>query len=175
MFAIIDIETTGGNARQGKITEIAIFIHDGLKVIREFSTLIDPQTTIPPFIQKLTGITDDMVVGAPKFYEVAKEIVQITQGATIIAHNSKFDYSYIKEEFKSLGYKYERNHLCTVVLSRKYIPFRASYSLGKLCRDLGIELKGRHRAKGDAAATVQLFEMILKENPTEIAKLTSNG
>lgn len=171
MFAIIDIETTGGNAKQGKITEIAIFIHDGTKVVREFSTLINPTIPIPPFIQRLTGITDDMVVGAPKFYEVAKEIVQITQGTTIIAHNSKFDYSYIKEEFRSLGFRYERNHLCTVNLSRKYIPFRDSYSLGKLCKDLGIELKGRHRAKGDAEATVKLFELILKENPSEIAKL----
>jgi DNA polymerase-3 subunit epsilon len=171
LFAIIDIETTGGNARQGKITEIAIFIHDGKKVVREFSTLINPTIPIPPFIQRLTGITDDMVTDAPKFFEVAKEIVQLTEGATIIAHNSKFDYSYIKEEFKSLGYKYERNHLCTVVLSRKYIPYRNSYSLGKLCKDLGIELKGRHRAKGDAAATVKLFEMILKEKPSEITQL----
>ncbi len=168
MFAIIDIETTGGNCSQGKITEIAIFIHDGKQVINEFSTLVNPQMPIPPFVQRLTGITDQMVSTAPKFYEVAKEIVLITQNTTIIAHNSKFDYSFIKEEFKNLGYSFVREHLCTVKLSRKYIPFRASYSLGKLCKDLGIQVANRHRAKGDAEATVKLFEMILQENPEEI-------
>jgi DNA polymerase III subunit epsilon len=164
LYAILDIETTGGSANFEKITEIAIYIHDGHKVVKEFSTLINPEKTIPYFITRLTGIDNDMVADAPKFYEVAKEIVELTEGMIIVAHNASFDYSFIKEEYKSLGYNFHRNLLCTVRLSRQIIPGYASYSLGKLCRDLGIDNSARHRAVGDAFATVQLFDILLKND-----------
>jgi len=163
MFAIIDIETTGSVYKYGKITEIAVFLHDGQKITGSFSTLIDPEQDIPYFITKLTGIDNSMVAGAPKFYEVAKKIVEITAGRTFVAHNAPFDYKFIKEEYRRLGYDYNRKTLCTVKLARRVIPGHASYSLGRLCADLSIEINGRHRAGGDALATVKLFEYLLEK------------
>ncbi len=166
MFAIIDIETTGNSNRYGKITEIAIYQHNGQEITGSFSTLINPEMDIPYFISNLTGITNSMVQNAPKFYEVAKTIVEMTRGRTFIAHNVSFDYKFIQEEFKRLGYDYNSKTLCTVQLSRKLLPGHASYSLGKLCADLGIKINGRHRAAGDALATVKLFEILLETNRT---------
>jgi DNA polymerase-3 subunit epsilon len=160
MYAILDIETTGGSPKTEKITEIAIFFHDGEKVVDEWSTLLNPEKSIPYFITGLTGITNEMVANAPRFYEVAKEIVERTKDHTIVGHNVKFDYSFIKSEFKKLGFEYDRNTLCTIKLSRRIFPGHKSYSLGKLCKDLGIVIHDRHRAAGDALATVKLFEML---------------
>ena len=164
MYAIIDIETTGGQPAQDKITEIAIFIHDGEKVVDQYNTLINPQRPIPFFITQLTGITDEMVQEAPKFYEVAKDIVQLTEGKVFVAHNVRFDYSFLKKEFADLGFTYQRKTLCTVRLSRSLIPGLPSYSLGKLCKSINIDLQMRHRAIGDAEATAQLFDKLLKLN-----------
>ncbi len=172
MFAIIDIETTGGDPRKDKITEIAVFIHDGEKVIEEYQTLINPQTKIPHFISKMTGITDEMVKHSPRFFEVAKKIVQITEGKIFVAHNVSFDYRFISEEFLKLGFNYQRECLCTVKLSRKVFPGLQSYSLGRLCNSLNINLNNRHRAAGDALATVKLFELIKKSSDNG---LLSNG
>lgn len=163
MYAIIDIETTGGNPKKDKITEIAVLIHDGEKVIREFSTLLNPECNIPYHISALTGITNEMVSGSPKFYEIAKELVELTQDLFFVAHNSGFDYGFVKSEFQRLGYDYRREQLCTVKLSRKIIPGHSSYSLGKLCDDLNISINGRHRALGDAAATAILFNHLLEQ------------
>jgi DNA polymerase-3 subunit epsilon len=160
LYAIIDIETTGGSPKTDKITEIAIYVHDGQKVVDEFVTLINPQRNIPYFITKLTGINDEMVKNAPKFYEVAKKIVELTDNKIFIAHNVSFDYGFVKSEFNSLGYSYNRECLCTVKLSRKLIPGKRSYSLGNICSDLGININDRHRAAGDALATVKLFELL---------------
>jgi DNA polymerase-3 subunit epsilon len=165
MYAILDVETTGGNAIHDKITEIAIYLHDGVSIRKEYSTLINPECSIPPFIARLTGIDNEMVRDAPKFYEVAKDIIEITDGATIVAHNAPFDYGFISHEYKSLGYTFTRDYLCTVRLSRKLIPGYKSYSLGNLCNTLGIPLFNRHRAGGDALATVQLFELLLSKDP----------
>jgi DNA polymerase-3 subunit epsilon len=167
MFAILDIETTGGSPTTEKITEIAIFFHDGEKVVNEWSTLINPEKPIPYFITGLTGITNEMVADAPRFYEIAKELVERTEDHTIVGHNVKFDYSFIKSEFKHLGFTFDRPTLCTIQLSRKIIPGHKSYSLGKLCRDLGIEITDRHRAAGDALATVKLFEMLREQQNGE--------
>lgn len=161
MYAIVDLETTGGLSAVDKITEIAIFIHDGNKVVDEFTTLINPERTIPPFVARLTGISDEMVAKAPKFFEVAKKVIELTEGCIVVAHNAGFDYNFLKHEFKMLGFDYRKNSLCTVQLSRVILPGYKSYSLGKLCKSLGIELNGRHRAFGDAGATVTLFEMLL--------------
>lgn len=160
-YAILDIETTGGNANTDRITEIAIYLHDGERVVDEFVSLINPERRIPPFISRLTGIDDSMVAEAPRFFEVAKDIVKMTEGAVVVAHNAQFDYSFIREEYRSLGFTFSRDYLCTVRLSRKLLPGHRSYSLGNLCERLGITIENRHRAAGDALATVRLFEMLI--------------
>lgn len=170
MFAIIDIETCGGkfNYQKGRITEICIIVHDGLVVVDKFTTLINPECYISPYYTGITNITNDMVRDAPKFHEVAKKIIEMTENCVFVAHNVGFDYNFVKEEFASLGYKYQRETLCTVRLSRKLIPGRISYSLGHLCASLGIEIFGRHRAEGDAVATAQLFDLLIQlknQNP----------
>lgn len=175
MFIIIDIETTGNNYKFSNITELAIYQHNGQKITNQFSTLINPGIDIPFYITKLTGIDNEMVKNAPKFHEVAKIIVELTAGRTFVAHNVQFDYRFLKEEFLRLGYNFNRKTLCTVQLARKFLPGYGSYSLGKLCSDLGIEINGRHRAAGDALATVKLFEILLQKNAlVQNSKSTNN-
>ncbi|WP_372950425.1 PolC-type DNA polymerase III [Mariniphaga sp.] len=164
MFAIIDIETTGNSYKYGQITEIAIYQHNGTETTGSFSTLVKPEMDIPLFITRLTGISNEMVKNAPRFYEIARKIVEMTAGRIFVAHNVHFDYKFVKEEFKRLGYDFNRKTLCTVQLSRKLIPGYSSYSLGKICAEKGIEINDRHRAAGDALATTKLFELLLKEN-----------
>jgi DNA polymerase III subunit epsilon len=158
MYAIIDIETTGGNTQSDRITEIGIVIHDGQQIVEEYSTLVDPEKRIPYRISAISGISNEMVGGAPKFYEIARKLVELTEGCTLVAHNAKFDYGFIRNEFKSLGFDYKRAVLCTVALSRSLLPGLKSYSLAPLCSALGIESKMFHRALADAKATAQLFE-----------------
>jgi len=165
VYAIIDIETTGGNPYRDKITEVAVFVHDGKRIVKEYATLINPERGIPPFITRMTGITDEMVERAPKFYEIAKLLIELTQDMVFVAHNASFDYNFIRNEFRSLGYEYTRNNVCTVKLSRKLLPGRTSYGLGKLCQELNISNNSRHRAAGDALATVKLFELLLQKHP----------
>ena len=169
-FAIVDIETTGGAPKSSKITEIAIYKHDGFKIIDEYQTLIDPEMTIPPFITNLTGISNKMVEGAPKFFEVAKKIVEFTEDCVFVAHNVGFDYGIIRHEFRTLGFDYRRPHLCTVRASRYIIPGHDSYSLGKLTRSLGFVIENRHRAGGDALATANLFTLLHETNLDGIKK-----
>jgi DNA polymerase-3 subunit epsilon len=164
MYAIVDIETTGGSARIERITEIAIYLHDGNQITGEFVSLVNPERNIPYFITNLTGITNEMVEDAPRFFEIAKTIVELTEGRTFVAHNARFDYSFIRQEFKNLGFNYKRNILDTVALSRKLFPGHRSYSLGNICKDLRISINGRHRAAGDAFATVKLFEMTMEKD-----------
>lgn len=165
MYTIIDIETTGGSPKTEKITEIAIFKHDGIKIIDEFVSLINPERLIPPYITQMTGITNRMVANSPKFYEIARKIVEMTDQCTFVAHNASFDYGFIREEFARLGYQFEKQLLCTVKLSRKVIPGYKSYSLGNICNSLGISVENRHRAAGDALATVKLFEYLNNVKP----------
>jgi len=165
LYAIIDIETTGGSVKNSKITELAVFKHDGVSVVDSFVRLIDPECPIPEFIARLTGITDAMVKDAPKFYEIAKDFIEFTQDCVFVAHNVGFDYSVIRHEFKLLGYDYRRPHLCTVRAARYVIPGHKSYSLGKLTKELGIQLEGRHRAWGDAQATAELFSLLIQKDP----------
>ena len=163
-YAIVDIETTGGSTKASKITEIAIYKHDGEKVIDSFVQLVNPEMPIPDFIARLTGIRDSMVENSPKFFEIAKQIIEFTEDCIFVAHNVGFDYGIIRHEFKLLGYDYRRPHLCTVRASRYVIPGYDSYSLGKLTRSLGIEIKGRHRAGGDALATSELFTILIEKD-----------
>ncbi len=164
MFAIIDIETCGSKFeyRRGHITEICIIIHDGLQVIDKFTSLVNPQCNITPFFISVSGITNDMVANAPTFPQIAKTVLEMTEGKIFVAHNVGFDYGFIKDEFASFGVKYKRDTLCTVRLSRKLMPGKLSYSLGKLCDSIGIEIEGRHRAEGDAVATAKLFDKLLE-------------
>jgi DNA polymerase III subunit epsilon len=163
MYAIVDIETTGGSSRIEKITEIAIYQHDGEKITGEFVSLINPERSIPYFITSLTGISNEMVENAPRFYEVAKKIIEFTEGRIFVAHNARFDYSFIRQEFKALGYNFKRNVLDTVALGRNLIPGHRSYSLGNICKELNIEINGRHRAAGDAVATTKLLEKLIEK------------
>lgn len=163
-FAIIDIETSGFRHVENKITEISIFIHNGKEVIDEFTTLINPECSIPYQITSLTGITNSMVKEAPKFYEVAKKVEEITRDRVFVAHSVNFDYGVISKEFKDLGGSFKRKKLCTIRLSKKVFPGLKSYSLGNLCSSLEIPISDRHRARGDARATVNLFEKILSKD-----------
>ncbi|TWO31892.1 exonuclease [Seonamhaeicola sediminis] len=164
MYAILDIETTGGRYNEEGITEIAIYKYDGHKVVDQFISLVNPERDIQPFVVNLTGINNNMLRSAPKFYEVAKRIVEITTDCIIVAHNAQFDYRILCTEFRRLGFEYERKSLCTVELSKNLIPGQQSYSLGKLVRSLGIPVSDRHRASGDAQATVKLFKMLMDKD-----------
>ncbi|MFC2100551.1 exonuclease domain-containing protein [Bacteroidota bacterium] len=174
MFAVIDVETTGLRAQSERITEIAILIHDGEKIVEEFITLINPEKEIPFRIINLTGINNKMVADAPRFYEIAKKIVEMTEDKILVGHNVAFDYAFIRNEFRSLGYEFKRKTLCTAKLSRKLIPFRNSYSLSNLCKDLNVSINGRHRAAGDARATAVLFD-ILRSIDQNITEISLNG
>lgn len=162
MYAIVDIETTGGSATRSRITEIAIYKHDGEKIVDEYQTLINPRTEIPYNIIRLTGITNEMVADSPQFFDVAAKIESFTADCVFVAHNVNFDYGFIKAEFDRIGISYRRKKLCTVRLSRKLLPGKFSYSLGKLCISENIILKNRHRAAGDAKATAILFGRLMQ-------------
>ncbi len=164
MYAILDIESTGGKYNEEGITEIAIYKFDGHEVVDQFITLINPERKIQSFVVGLTGINNEMLRHAPKFYEVAKRIVEITEDCIIIAHNAKFDYRMLRLEFDRLGYHFDRKTLCTVKLAKKLLPGFDSYSLGKLVKKLGIPITDRHRASGDALATVKLFKLLLEKD-----------
>ena len=164
MYAILDIETTGGQFNEEGITEIAIYKYDGHEIVDQFISLINPEIPIQPFVVKLTGINNAMLRSAPKFFEVAKRIIEITQDCIIVAHNSSFDFRILRTEFRRLGYNFEAKTLCTVELAKVLIPDQPSYSLGKLVRTLGIPMADRHRASGDALATVKLFKMLLDKD-----------
>ena len=170
MYTIVDVETTGNGIQGNKITEIAIFKYNGAEVVDEFTSLVNPECEIPYFITGLTGIDDHMVRNAPKLHEIASKILEITKETIFVAHSVNFDYNVIKNEFKNIGVDFTRKKLCTVRLSRKLFPGLHSYSLGKLCSSLNIPLSDRHRARGDAHATLILFQRLLqaKDAPTII-------
>ncbi|HQZ76088.1 MAG TPA: 3'-5' exonuclease, partial [Chitinophagaceae bacterium] len=160
MYAIVDIETTGSYAAANGITEISIHIFDGTTVVEKFESLINPGQPIPYYIQAMTGINDKMVAGAPRFEQVAEKIYNLLQDKIFIAHNVNFDYSFIKAHLRESGFELNTKKLCTVRLSRKIFPGFPSYSLGKLCQSLGIPIYDRHRAGGDTAATVKIFQLL---------------
>ena len=171
MYAIVDIETTGGYAGYHKITEVAVYHHDGMNITDNFRLLLNPGRSIPYFITGLTGIHAEMIKDAPAFEEVAKEIYSWLDGRVFVAHNAHFDYSFLKKEFEDAGISWSSKKLCTVRLSRRIIPGLRSYSLGRLAESLGIPIIDRHRAGGDAEATAKIFDVLLKrDNEGTIAK-----
>ena len=156
MYTIIDLETTGGKFNEESIIEVAAYKFDGVNITDQFISLVNPQRDIHPYVEKLTGISSDMVQSAPKFQEVAKRIIEITSESILVAHNAQFDYRILQLEFKRLGFEFSMKSLCTVILSQELLPEQESYKLGRLSRSLGIPLKDRHRASGDALATVDV-------------------
>lgn len=176
-YAIVDIETTGGKATRDKITEIAIVLFDGTEIIDRWETLINPECYIPYGITQLTGITQEMVEDAPKFYEVAKTIVEKTENAIFVAHNVRFDYSFIREEFRRLGYTFTRKQLCTVRLTKKSFPGLRSYGLDNLIRHFNIQVTQRHRAMGDVLATIEVLKNVLAKElgETQVKELVNLG
>ena len=164
MYAIVDIETTGGNAAQGGITEIAIVLHNGNAVEGRFETLVNPHQFIPRYITALTGIDNAMVATAPSFAEVAPQICNLLQNRVFVAHNVNFDHSFVTTALQDAGFQLQVKKLCTVRYARKVWPGKPSYSLGKLCEQVGIGNEARHRAGGDADATTQLLEKLLADD-----------
>jgi DNA polymerase-3 subunit epsilon len=174
LYAVVDIETTGGFASGNGITEISILVHDGSKVIDSFETLINPEQDIPFYIQTLTGISNEMVSSAPLFGEVAAKIYELLHDKIFVAHNVNFDFSFVKHQLAAAGFNLSCKKICTVRMSRKVIPGHASYSLGKLCAALGIPLNDRHRAGGDAAATALLLTLLLEKDTGAVIPLSLN-
>lgn len=168
MYAIVDIETTGGYAQNHRITEIAIYHHDGNRITDKFHTLINPGRKIPSFITGLTGITSEMVRDAPSFEDVHKEILHWLKDRVFVAHNAHFDFTFLKKEFEEVGIGWNTKKLCTVRLSRKIIPGLDSYGLGRLAESLGIKIPDRHRAGGDAHATAKIFDLLLKRDTSGV-------
>ncbi len=163
MYAVVDIEATGGNHVKGRIIEIAIILFDGEKIVSEYSTLVNPEVKIDWYVTKLTGIKNDMVADAPLFKEVAEDVLRLTKGNIFVAHDVDFDYKFVKEELRKVGLEFNEPKVCTLKLSAKHLPDASSYSLGKLCDEMGIPIpkEVRHRAAGDAVATAKLLGLLL--------------
>lgn len=169
MYTVIDIESNGAPFRKESIIEIAIYRFDGHEITDQFISLVNPESDISAFVQKLTGITSKMVLTAPKFHEIAKRVVEITQDSILVGHNIDFDYRMLRQSFKRLGYEFTINTLDTIPLAKKLIPDEKSYSLSKLCKSIGIPLSEAHRASGDARATLDLFKLLMiKDQNNEI-------
>ncbi len=177
MYAVVDIETTGSFSKNDGITEIGAIITDGSKILDEYQTLINPGHSIPDFIVSLTGITNEMLVDAPYFEEIQKDLFNFLEGQIFVAHNVQFDYNFIRNSFEKQGVEYNSKRLCTVRLARKLIPEAVGYSLGKITKFFGIENDSPHRAMGDARATVNLFHELVKrdENGVIDSYLKSNS
>ena len=164
MYTIVDLEATGGKFNEESIIEIAIYRFDGVSITDQFISLVNPEKEIHPYVEKLTGISSKMLKTAPKFHEIAKRVIEITSDSVLVAHNAQFDYRILQLEFKRLGFDFSMKSICTVILSQELLPEQESYKLGRLSRSLGIPIKDRHRASGDALATVELFRILLEKD-----------
>jgi len=167
-LAIVDLETTGGSPGWHRITEIAVLEIDGFEVSSEWSTLVNPETTIPAEIQALTGITNDMVAGAPRFAALAGELFERLGGRVFVAHNARFDYGFLRHEFERTGRKFLAKTLCSVRLSRRLYPEHRRHDLDSLIERHGIDCRARHRALGDADAVWQFLRLAAEEHGPEI-------
>ena len=164
MYTIVDLEATGGKFNEESIIEIAIYRFDGVSITDQFISLVNPEKEIHPYVEKLTGISSKMLKTAPRFHEIAKRVIEITSDSVLVAHNAQFDYRILQLEFKRLGFDFSMKSICTVILSQELLPEQESYKLGRLSRSLGIPIKDRHRASGDALATVELFKILLEKD-----------
>lgn len=168
MYAIVDIETTGGFAQEHRIIEIAVIIHDGKKEVESFQTLINPGRRIPPYIAAFTNISDEMVADAPAFSSIAHQLFALLEGKVFVAHNVNFDYSFIQKELEKCAIQYQAHRLCTIKLSRQIFPGKKSYSLTNITASLDIELKNAHRAYGDCKATAALFSLLVRSDMDQV-------
>lgn len=164
LYAVVDIETTGSYAQENGITEIAVFVTDGQNILEEYSSLVNPQGKIPRFVEVLTGISQEMVRDAPCFESIAPELFQLLHNKIFVAHNVNFDYSFLKCHLDKAGYQLNCRKLCTIRYARKMVPGLRGYGLDKICRHFNIEISGRHRAKGDAAATTTLLHLLIEKD-----------
>ena len=163
-FAFLDLETTGGNSSRDRITEIGIRFWKAGEVIGEWQTLLNPDTRISPFIEQFTGISNGMVAEAPRFAEIADELEAQLEGKIFVAHNARFDYGFIKAEFRRLGQLFSAKVLCTVKLSRRLYPQHRRHNMDALIERHNLERVQRHRAMGDVAAMLAFFERALQEH-----------
>lgn len=164
MFCILDIESSGGAFGKESIIEIALFKYDGEEVVDQLISLVHTTQSIQPYVSKITGITNKMLVRAPRFHEIAKRIVQITEGCILVGHNVPFDYRMLRQEFGQLGYEFERKTLDTITLAEELIPGLPAYGLDKITKELGIFNSNKHRAEGDARATLELFRLLQEKD-----------
>lgn len=169
IYAVVDVETTGGTGSADRITEIAIVRVQQGQVIDRYSQLVNPQRRIPSFITRLTGISDAMVAAQPSFAEIAGDVLQRLQGCVFVAHNVKFDYGFVKAELARCDLELKLPQLCTVVQSRKSFPGLASYGLAALASHFGLNLTQHHRALADAAATAELLLLIQQQQALSTA------
>jgi len=164
VFAVVDVETTGGHASGHRMTEIAIVITDGEKVVDRYETLLNPEQPIPLNIQILTGITPEMVADAPLFSEKAEEIRQFLGDHVFVAHNVNFDYAFVQNALQACGFTYRPRRLCTVRYARKIQAGLRSYSLKNLCKHFELVNESPHRAWGDATVTAELLNLLLSQD-----------
>ncbi len=171
-YAVVDLETTGGNPITDRVIEVGIVISDGYKIVETFDSLIDPGIPVPPFISKITGIRDEMLTHAPDFRSISDRILEKTEGCCFVAHNASFDYNFLKKEFKLLNLEFDRQVLCSYRTSRKLIKGAPSYGLSNLSNHLNIELKNAHRALADAIATAEILHNLIAIAQNDIITYT---
>ena len=164
MFAVVDVETTGGYAARHKMTEIAVVVHDGIHEVQRFTSLLNPEMHIPQGIQALTGITPELVEDAPKFKDIADELRSVLADHIFVAHNVNFDFAFVKQAFEEVGITYNPKRLCSVRYTRQIEKGLRSYSLKNLCTHFGLENKAPHRAWGDAEVTAVILSMMLEKD-----------
>ena len=162
-WVVVDVETTGGSPAHGhRITEVAAVWISGGRITDSYSTLVNPDRRIPSMITALTGINDEMVRDAPRFYEIAPRLVDALQGRVFVAHNAAFDWRFVGSELqRCMGRELAGRQLCTVRLARKLLPQLPSRSLDALAHFFGLEIESRHRALDDAVATAQLLTRLM--------------
>lgn len=178
-IAFVDLETTGARAAADRITEVGIVLVDGDEV-RHWSSLVNPQTRISGFIERLTGISNGMVATAPTFGEIAAEVAEILGGRLLIAHNASFDYGFLQAEFQRLGLAFDTQVLCTVKLSRRLYPSYSKHNLDSLIERHRLVEDGRHRALADARLIHQFWNLVHRETPPDrmaevMAELLAGG
>ena len=174
-FAVVDLETTGGKPADGRITEIGVVLMDDMCVVKTYQALVDPGMPIQPFVQRLTGITDEMVQGKPQFSSIADDVMVLLQDRIFVAHNVQFDSRFMMTEMKRSCIKYDPPRLCTVKLSRKFFPGLPSYSLHNLTQSLELPEFNHHRALDDALAAAEILKLVYEKiGPDKLLKEVKN-
>src|SRR5271170_8084115 len=167
-LVFVDLETTGGNAAHDRITEIGIVRVHGGEAVEEWSSLVNPGCEIPPYIVAFTGISNEMVAAAPRFAAIATTVLEKLRGAVFVAHNARFDYSFLCSEFRRAGTHFSAAALCTVKLSRRLFPQHARHNLDAVMQRHGLSCNARHRALGDALVLRDFWFKLRREIPAAV-------